>query len=143
VKPEGTVIDHVTALYCITDDLLKAVGHREDARRTMCDAEVLTTALTTSSSLFCGLSYYIRDRRRKGIGLHQNRAEQHRDSDDREVGNDFNFARQKFSPSDTSREKEVSVTLVIPPGTMAVGCTRILFEGVMRLAESNENYANE
>lgn len=42
------MIDHVTALYCITDDLLKAVGHREDARRTMCDAEVLTTALTAA-----------------------------------------------------------------------------------------------
>lgn len=42
------MIDHVTALYCITDDLLKAVGHREDARRTLCDAEVLTTALTAA-----------------------------------------------------------------------------------------------
>ena len=42
------MIDHVTALYCITDDLLKAVGHREDTRRTMCDAEVLTTALTAA-----------------------------------------------------------------------------------------------
>ena len=42
------MIDHVTALYCITDDLLKAVDHREDARRTMCDAEVLTTALTAA-----------------------------------------------------------------------------------------------
>jgi DDE family transposase len=42
------VIDHVTALYCITDDLLKAIGHREDTRRTMCDAEVLTAALTAA-----------------------------------------------------------------------------------------------
>lgn len=42
------MIDHVTALYCITDDLLKVSGHREDARRTMCDAEVLTTALTAA-----------------------------------------------------------------------------------------------
>ncbi len=42
------MIDHVTALYCITDDLLKASGHREDSRRTMCDAEVLTTALTAA-----------------------------------------------------------------------------------------------
>ena len=39
------MIDHVTGLYCITDDLLKAVGYREDARRTLFDAEVLTTAL--------------------------------------------------------------------------------------------------
>lgn len=36
------------ALYCIIDDLLKAVGHREDARTTMSDAEVLTTALTAA-----------------------------------------------------------------------------------------------
>lgn len=42
------MIDHVTALYCITDDLLKAVGHREDARTMMSDAEVLTTALTAA-----------------------------------------------------------------------------------------------
>jgi hypothetical protein len=39
------VIDHTTALYCIVDDLLKAVGHSEDARRSLSDAEVLTTAL--------------------------------------------------------------------------------------------------
>jgi hypothetical protein len=41
----GAVIDHATALYCIVDDLLKAVGHRDDCRRVMSDAEVLTTAL--------------------------------------------------------------------------------------------------
>lgn len=39
------MIDHATALYCIVDDLLKAVGHRDDPRRAMTDAEVLTTAL--------------------------------------------------------------------------------------------------
>jgi hypothetical protein len=39
------VIDHTTALYCILDDLLKAVGHEDDRRRAMTDAEVLTTAL--------------------------------------------------------------------------------------------------
>jgi hypothetical protein len=39
------VIDHTVALYCIVDDLLKAVGHRDDRRRAMTDAEVLTTAL--------------------------------------------------------------------------------------------------
>jgi Transposase DDE domain len=39
------VIDHTVALYCITDDLLKAVGHTDDCRRAMTDAEVLTTAL--------------------------------------------------------------------------------------------------
>ena len=39
------MIDHTVALYCITDDLLKAVGHKDDRRRAMTDAEVLTTAL--------------------------------------------------------------------------------------------------
>jgi len=42
------VIDHTTELYCIIDDLLKAKGHREDARRIMSDAEVLTTALVSA-----------------------------------------------------------------------------------------------
>lgn len=36
--------DNVVALYCITDDLLKAIGHRDDRRRELTDAEVLTTA---------------------------------------------------------------------------------------------------
>ena len=39
------MIDHTVALYCLVDDLLKAVGHRDDARRRMSDAEVVTAAL--------------------------------------------------------------------------------------------------
>lgn len=42
------MIDHTTALYCITADLLKAVGHREDARCELTDAEVITTALVAA-----------------------------------------------------------------------------------------------
>jgi hypothetical protein len=42
------VIDHTTELYCIIDDLLKAIGHEEDPRRVMSDAEVLTTALVAA-----------------------------------------------------------------------------------------------
>lgn len=42
------MIDHTTALYCIVDDLLKAVGHTDDRRRVMTDAEVLTTALVAA-----------------------------------------------------------------------------------------------
>ncbi len=42
------MIDHTTELYCIIDDLLKATGHTEDARRQMSDAEVLTTALVAA-----------------------------------------------------------------------------------------------
>lgn len=39
------MIDHTIELYSIIDDLLKTTGHREDSRRTISDAEVLTTAL--------------------------------------------------------------------------------------------------
>jgi hypothetical protein len=42
------VIDHTTALYCIVDDLLKAVGHRDDRRRELTDAEVITSALVAA-----------------------------------------------------------------------------------------------
>jgi IS5 family transposase len=42
------VIDHTTALYCIVDDLLKAVGHRDDRRRELTDAEVITAALVAA-----------------------------------------------------------------------------------------------
>ena len=42
------MIDHTVALYCIVDDLLKAVGHHDDRRRAMTDAEVLTTALVAA-----------------------------------------------------------------------------------------------
>jgi hypothetical protein len=42
------VIDHTTALYCITADLLKAVGHTDDARCELTDAEVITTALVAA-----------------------------------------------------------------------------------------------
>ena len=42
------MIDHTAALYCIVDDLLKAVGHQDDCRRAMTDAEVITTALVAA-----------------------------------------------------------------------------------------------
>jgi hypothetical protein len=42
------VIDHTVALYCIVDDLLKAVGHTDDARCTLTDAEVITAALVAA-----------------------------------------------------------------------------------------------
>ena len=42
------MIDHTTELYCIVNDLLKAVGHEDDRRRAMTDAEVLTTALVAA-----------------------------------------------------------------------------------------------
>lgn len=42
------MVDNIVALYCITDDLLKAIGHRDDRRRELTDAEVITTALTAA-----------------------------------------------------------------------------------------------
>jgi hypothetical protein len=39
------VIDHTTALYCITADLLKAAGYTDDVRCALTNAEVITTAL--------------------------------------------------------------------------------------------------
>ena len=35
--------DKILILYCIVDDLLKALNHPEDPRRQMEDAEVITT----------------------------------------------------------------------------------------------------
>jgi hypothetical protein len=55
------VIDRATALYCVVEDLLKAVGHRDDARYVLTAAEVITMRLaaalhfggnTESSSFF-------------------------------------------------------------------------------------------
>ncbi len=36
------MIAEITAIYAITDDLLKAIGHTEDCRTQMSDAEVMT-----------------------------------------------------------------------------------------------------
>ena len=44
--------DKIIALYCIVDDLLKGIGHKEDIRRKVSDSEVITTALV--SSLYFG-----------------------------------------------------------------------------------------
>ncbi|QFS50214.1 IS982 family transposase [Nostoc sphaeroides CCNUC1] len=39
------MLNEIIAIYAITDDLLKAIGHHEDSRREMSDAEIITTAL--------------------------------------------------------------------------------------------------
>lgn len=39
------MFDNIVALYCITDDLLKAIDHHDDQRRELTDAEIITTAL--------------------------------------------------------------------------------------------------
>jgi len=42
------MITEIIAIYAITDDLLKAIGHQEDCRVQMNDAEVITTALVAA-----------------------------------------------------------------------------------------------
>lgn len=42
------MLNEIIALYAIADDLLKALGHREDSRITMSDAEVITSALVAA-----------------------------------------------------------------------------------------------
>lgn len=42
------MIDEIIAIYAITEDLLKALGHREDSRIQMSDAEVITSALVAA-----------------------------------------------------------------------------------------------
>jgi hypothetical protein len=61
------VIDHTVALYCIVDDLLKAVGHTDDARRAMTDAEVLTTALVAAHYFGGNLEHARRFLRETGL----------------------------------------------------------------------------
>src|SRR5690349_6219185 len=42
----------IISIYCIIDDILKGIGHYEDARRKVSDSEVITTALV--SALYFG-----------------------------------------------------------------------------------------
>lgn len=42
------MVTEIIAIYAITDDLLKALGHHEDCRVQLSDAEVLTTALVAA-----------------------------------------------------------------------------------------------
>ena len=39
------MLNEIIAIYAITDDLLKAIGHENDFRCEMSDAEIITTAL--------------------------------------------------------------------------------------------------
>lgn len=42
------MIDRTTTLYCIVDDLLKAIGHEDDCRCVLSDSEVITAALVAA-----------------------------------------------------------------------------------------------
>ncbi|AFZ24521.1 hypothetical protein Cylst_2291 [Cylindrospermum stagnale PCC 7417] len=39
------MLNEIVTVYCLVDDLLKTIGHREDTRREMSDAEIITTAI--------------------------------------------------------------------------------------------------
>jgi hypothetical protein len=45
--------NEIVAIYCLCDDILKAMNHRDDVQRQMSDAEVMTTAIV-SVLYFCG-----------------------------------------------------------------------------------------
>ena len=40
--------DKVISIFCLVDDILKGIGHKEDIRRKVSDSEVLTTALVSA-----------------------------------------------------------------------------------------------
>lgn len=40
--------DKVIGIFCLVNDLLKGIGHREDARRKVRDSEVVTTAIVAA-----------------------------------------------------------------------------------------------
>ena len=45
--------NEIVAIYCLCDDLLKAMNHRSDPQQEMSDAEVITTAIV-AVIYFCG-----------------------------------------------------------------------------------------
>ncbi len=40
--------DKIIGIYCIIDDILKGIGHKEDERRKVSDSEIITTALVSA-----------------------------------------------------------------------------------------------
>ncbi len=47
------MVEKATIIYTIVDDILKAIGHKQDIRQKMTDSEVMTTALM-AMIVFCG-----------------------------------------------------------------------------------------
>ena len=39
------MLNEIITVYAMSDDLLKAIGHNDDCRRDMSDAEIITTAI--------------------------------------------------------------------------------------------------
>lgn len=45
------MLNEIITVYAITDDLLKAMGHHEDCRREMSDAEIITGRINSGNVL--------------------------------------------------------------------------------------------
>ena len=52
--------DKVIGIYCLIDDILKGIGHREEGQRKVSDSEVMTTALV-SALYFKGNQHHAAD----------------------------------------------------------------------------------
>jgi len=56
LNEQGKLMDtQIVAVFCLVDDILKAMRHHEDEQCEMSDAEVMTTAII--AALFCGGNY--------------------------------------------------------------------------------------
>jgi len=44
------MVNKTTAVYSIIDDILKSINHYDDKRRSMTDAEIITTAIISTCS---------------------------------------------------------------------------------------------
>lgn len=49
------MIDKIIAIYSIIDDILKLIGHQDDERRIMTDAEIITTAIVSALFFYSNL----------------------------------------------------------------------------------------
>lgn len=47
------MLNETIAIYTIIDDILKTIGHREDIRPEISNAEIITTALVAAMFFFC------------------------------------------------------------------------------------------
>ncbi|UUO13755.1 hypothetical protein NG743_17005 [Dolichospermum heterosporum TAC447] len=66
------MLNEIIAIYAITDDLLKVIGHDEDSRRIVSDAEIITTAVC-AAMFFSGnhskACTYMKAHRRKDTSM--------------------------------------------------------------------------
>lgn len=44
--------DKIISIFCLIDDILKGIDHKEDIRRKISDSEVIVTAIVSSTSFY-------------------------------------------------------------------------------------------